>query len=202
VTSLHTAGDGAPTVESRAPDGAPRAERVPWWRAVRRGLPGVFVVLFLLVVASVAGWLPVQLMRVGSDSMAPTIPTGSVVAVERWSAPVQRMDVVALDPPDGRGPLLVKRVVAVGGDTVAVEDGVVVVNGTGVCEPTIDPSRIDGVYYGPLTVPDGELFLLGDNRATSVDSRVFGTVSEDSVEGHVAARLWPSPDGLPGPVSC
>jgi signal peptidase I len=166
------------------------------WAKLRGRLTGVACVLLLVIIASVAGWLPMQLMRVGSDSMAPTTPTGSLVVVDRWSGPVERMDVVAVEPLDGEGPMLVKRAVAVGGDEVAIEDGVLVVNGAPVCEPTIDPLLIDAEYFGPVTVPAGHLFLLGDNRANSIDSREFGTVPADDVRGHVVLRLWPSPGGL------
>ena len=169
--------------------------------AIRRWAVVVACVLALLLVASVAGWLPWQVMRVGSASMEPSIPTGAIVLVDRWSDGIDRMDVVVVDPPDGVGPQLVKRAVAVGGDEIAVEDGVLVVNGSPVCEPSIDPALIDAEYFGPLTVPTGELFLLGDNRQSSIDSRAFGTVRADEVQGRVMARMWPSPSGV-GVGSC
>ena len=163
--------------------------------AIRRWAGVIGCVLVLVLVASVVGWLPWQVMRVGSASMEPTIPAGAVVLVDRWSGGIDRMDVVVIDPPDGIGPQLVKRAVAVSGDEVGLEDGVLVVNGSPVCEPTIDPALIDAEYFGPMTVPSGELFLLGDNRQTSIDSRVFGTVRADEVRGRVLARMWPSPGG-------
>ena len=58
-------------------------------------------------------------------------------------------------------------------------------------EPYVDHSGIDGVYIGPSTVPDGWLFVLGDSRDGSIDSRVFGPVREDAVTGRVVLRLWP-----------
>jgi signal peptidase I len=163
--------------------------------AIRRWAVVVACVLALALVASVTGLLPWQVMRVGSASMEPTIPPGAAVLVDRWADEIDRMDVVVVDPPDGVGPQLVKRVVAVGGDEIGLEDGVLVVNGSPVCEPTIDPALIDAEYFGPVTVPSGELFLLGDNRQSSVDSRVFGTVPADDVQGRVLARMWPSPGG-------
>lgn len=175
----------------------------PAWRArgstvgaaIRRWAVVAACVLALVLVASVAGLLPWQVMRVGSASMEPTIPPGAVVLVDRWSDEIDRMDVVVVDPPNGDGPQLIKRAVAVGGDEIALEDGVLVVNGRPVCEPSIDPALIDAEYFGPLLVPSGQLFLLGDNRQTSIDSRVFGTVRADEVQGRVLARLWPSPGG-------
>lgn len=150
----------------------------------------------LLVVASVAGLLPVQVMRVASGSMAPTVATGDLVVVERGAGPVRVRDVVVLPHPD-TGTLMVKRVVALGGDEVAIEDGVLVVDSAPVCEPTIDPARLDGVWFGPVTVPDGEVFLLGDDRGESIDSRDFGTMRAAEVTGLVRIRVWPGPGALP-----
>jgi signal peptidase I len=150
----------------------------------------------VLLAASVTGLLPVRVMRVGSGSMAPAVQTGDLVVVVPPSGPVQRRDVVAAPHPD-TGVLLVKRVVAVGGDRVALEDGVLVVDGVAVCEPSIDPARLDGVWFGPVTVPAGRLFLLGDDRGESIDSRDFGPVPAAEVTGVVPARVWPSPGRLP-----
>jgi len=149
----------------------------------------------LLVVASVMGLLPLQLMRVGSDSMSPTIATGDLVLVRHAQDPVHRGDVVAIEDPSGDA-VLVKRAVGLGGDEVSIDDGVLVVNGTPVCE-TIDPLLIDGVYFGPETVPEGGLFLLGDHRDGSIDSRTFGSLSTDRLVGFVDTRVWPRPGSLP-----
>jgi signal peptidase I len=161
------------------------------WTA-RRSLTLLGVLLLLTVAGSVAGLLPVQLMRVDSGSMAPTISAGDLLLVRRGAGPVARRDVVVVPRP-GTGALLVKRVVAVGGDQVGLEDGVLVVDGEPVCEPAIDPARQDGVWFGPVTVPDGEVFLLGDDRDSSVDSRDFGSVPAADVEGLVHLRAWPDP---------
>jgi signal peptidase I len=186
------------------PSGSPPVPEAPVsWSARRRGrrlrraVTALVIVLAVLLVLSVAGLLPVQIMRVGSESMSPTIATGDLVLLDRGHHGIARMDVVVVERPD-TGVLLVKRAVALGGDQVAIEDGVLVVNGAAVCEPAIDPERLDGVWFGPETVPPGEVFLLGDDRASSIDSRAFGTVSADDVRGRVNSRLWPSPGALPG----
>jgi signal peptidase I len=80
-------------------------------------------------------------------------------------------------------------VVAVGGDRVALEYAVLVVNGRPVSEPYVDHSRIDGTYFGPVTVPAGHVFVLGDNRFGSIDSRVYGPVPLDAVTGRVLGVL-------------
>jgi signal peptidase I len=152
--------------------------------------------VLLLLAAFVTGLLPVQIMRVTSGSMSPTIGTGDLVLVQPAPEPVRRMDVVVLEDPLG-DELLVKRAVALAGDTVGLEDGVLVVNATPVCEDRIDPSLIDGVYFGPVTVPAGQVFVLGDERGASIDSRTFGPLDATAVVGLVRVRLWPDPGALP-----
>lgn len=172
------------------------------WAGVARRLrdAGLWVVAAaaLLLVAATSGLLPVQPMRVDSDSMTPTVASGDLLLVRHGHGPVHRGDVVAVASPLDDG-MLVKRVVGVGGDEVAIEDGVLVVDGTPVCEPAIDPARLDGVWFGPVPVPEGELFLLSDSRDGSVDSRAFGPVPESSLVGTVTARLWPDPGALAPP---
>lgn len=166
------------------------------WRRVRTAVLGLVTVLVLLGVASVTGLLPLRAMRVESGSMAPTVSAGDLLLVRAGGAAVQRGDVVVAAAPDDGG-LLVKRAVGVGGDEVAVEDGVLVVNGAPACEPVIDPAAIDGVWFGPVTVPPDAVFLLSDERDRAVDSRSFGPVPVADLVGRVDGRLWPDPGRLP-----
>jgi signal peptidase I len=177
----------------------PRAGAAPGpWRRLRGAVLWLAAGAALLLVAATSGLLPLQPMRVDSDSMTPTVSPGDLLLVRHGQGPVQRGDVVAVTDPLGDG-MLVKRAIALGGDEVAIEDGVLVVDGTAVCEPAIDPARLDGVWFGPVTVPEGELFLLSDNRDGSVDSRAFGPVPVSTLVGTVPARLWPVPGALPSP---
>jgi signal peptidase I len=168
------------------------------WQRLRGAVLWVAAGAALLLVAATSGLLPVQPMRVDSDSMTPTVASDDLLLVRHGQGPVARGDVVAVTSPLDDG-MLVKRVVGVGGDEVAIEDGVLVVDGTAVCEPAIDPARLDGVWFGPVLVPEGELFLLSDSRDGSVDSRAFGPVPASSLVGTVSARLWPHPGALPSP---
>ncbi|MGY1772506.1 signal peptidase I [Blastococcus sp. SYSU D00813] len=156
----------------------------------------LLLVLALLTAASLAGLLPLQLMRVDAGSMRPTLAPGDLLLVRQGVEGLQRMDVVAARHPD-TGASVVKRAVGLPGDVVGLEDGVLVVNGEPRCEAGIDPEVVDGVYFGPVTVPEGTVFLLGDARGDSVDSRSFGPVPLDDVVGVVQVRVWPSPGGLP-----
>jgi signal peptidase I len=137
----------------------------------------------------------VQIVRVDAESMTPTLEPGDLLLVDRTDPDIARRDVVVAESPRD-GSLLVKRVVALGGDTVGLEDGVLVVNGSPVCEPGIDPALIDGSYFGPVTVPEGSVFLLGDHRDGSIDSREFGAVPSSAVDGEVMGRLFP-PGSVP-----
>jgi signal peptidase I len=146
------------------------------------------VVVLLLFVG---GALPWGVARVSEDSMAPTLTDGDQVLLDHTARPA-RGDVVVLTAPDGTGTVL-KRVAAVGGNRVGIDDGTLVVNGTPVVEPYFDRSRIDGEYFGPVTVPAGTFWVLGDNRGESVDSRSFGPVPAGSLIGRVTVRLLPAP---------
>ena len=130
-------------------------------------------------------------MDVSSPSMEPTLPVDSTVLVDkltvRWDPPDIGDVVVFTSPEDGTD--TVKRVVAVGGQTVSLDDAVLHVDGVAVHEPQVDLSRIDGTWFGPVTVPDGTVFVLGDSRGVSIASRTYGAVPLDDIEGRVVAVL-------------
>jgi signal peptidase I len=127
---------------------------------------------------------------VTSDSMEPTIMSGSSVLLLKGSPPADAATagrlVVFRSPQDGHTTL--KRVVAVGGQRVAIKDAILYVDDVRVAEPFVDHSRIDGTYFGPVIVPSGHVFVLGDNRAVSIDSREFGAVPLENLD---ATLLWP-----------
>ncbi|KAB7741892.1 signal peptidase I [Nostocoides sp. F2B08] len=129
----------------------------------------------------------VEPLEVVSDSMDPTLNPGDHVVVEklsvRWRTP-EVGDLVVFRVPQGRE-LVVKRVVALGGQTVGLEDAVLVVDGKARHEPQVDLTRIDSTYFGPVTVPPGAVFVLGDNRAESIDSRTYGAIPYGELIGTV-----------------
>lgn len=159
------------------------------------------------------GALVYQPYTVPSDSMTPTIAVGSRVLAERIDGDeVRRGDVVVFtDALWGSSPM-VKRVVAVGGDTVACcdRDGRLTVNGEAVDEPYLRPGPGGEVVASgqefSVTVPEGNLFLLGDDRYTSLDSRSHmeeagqGSVPRSSVVARVDAVAWPA-EGLLKPAT-
>ncbi len=84
----------------------------------------------------------------------------------------------------------IKRIVGLGGDVVEISNGVVKVNGVAIDEPYLHPDTVMR-DFGPVTVPEGELFLMGDNRNSSGDSRVFGTRPVEDVIGKAFVLIWP-----------
>ena len=156
---------------------------------IRRVLLFAGVIAALLLVRSFA----LEPVRVRSDSMAPALSSGAMLLIDkvtlRTREPHRGEIVVAIDPRNGD--TIVKRVVAVGGDSVGIEDGMLVLNGKTVVENYIDNDNMDGYYTGPDLVPLGHVFLLGDNRDTSEDSRAFGPVAVDDIDGRVMGKIWP-----------
>ncbi|MFJ6611901.1 signal peptidase I [Streptomyces sp. NPDC091289] len=148
-----------------------------------------------------------QPYTVPTDSMAPTVNPGDRVLAERIDgADVRRGDVVVFTDQVWGAVPMVKRVVGIGGDKVACcgEEGRLTVNGIPVDEPYLDRSTAAPGKEAPAspqdfsaTVPQGQIFLLGDERATSLDSRVHlqdggdGSVPLSAVQARVDAVAWP-----------
>lgn len=145
--------------------------------------------LLLAVVVAVSALLIAVLepLRVTSGSMSPTLSTGDHVLIDklsgRWRRP-EIGDVVVFREPHG-DELAVKRIVALEGQTVALEDGVLHVDGAPRHESQVDLASVDSVYFGPVTVPVGGVFVLGDNRGESLDSRTYGAIPAHELVGRV-----------------
>lgn len=124
-----------------------------------------------------------------SDSMAPTLPQGRHVFSEKFAyafGDPRRGDIIVFDSPVQKDRGLVKRVIAVGGDTIEIRRKRVLVNGQELVEPYVQYVRPDEILVGdnlpPTVVPRGHVFVMGDNRDVSGDS-----------------RDWKAPSGEPAP---
>ncbi|WP_395401153.1 signal peptidase I [Arthrobacter sp. UC242_113] len=161
--------------------------------SARQGFRGRTITTAVLLAAVLLAsrlWL-VEPVTVSSESMEPALPKGSTVLMFKPGPALgspKAGDLVVFTSPEDGSPA-VKRAIAFGGQTVAIEDSVLVVDGVPQAEPGIDHSRIDGTYFGPVTVPAGHVFVLGDNRAGSIDSRAYGSVPLEALQATV---LWPS----------
>lgn len=176
-----------------APSPAQQLAEPPQRTVSRRGGRTGQVLLVLAAVLLLARAFVAEPLRVSSTSMTPTLRHGDHVLVDKIgprSHHPQRNDIIAFTIP-GTGQLLIKRVAGVAGDIVGIEDGVLVVNRKPVHEPYVNAAEMDSVYFGPVVVPPGRVFVLGDDRANSIDSRRFGPVAVSAVTGRVLGRIWP-----------
>jgi len=133
-----------------------------------------------------------QATRVYGQSMEPNLHTNQRLIVEkisyRFHGP-RRGDIVVLKRPDSDGELLIKRVVGLPGEEISVHDGRVYIDGRPLEEPYL--SQLTRGHYGPVRVPPLHVFVLGDNRAASNDSRVFGPVHRNQILGRAWFCYWP-----------
>ncbi len=193
------AGSTMPYPSDELTETAPGRRRRGWLLEVVETLL-LTLAIFLGVQTFVAQ--PYQVQQV---SMENTLLPDQYVLVDkltpRWS-PYARGDIVVFDPPsgvrEGSNVPFIKRVIGLPGDHVQLKDGRVYVNGTSLDEPYVFAEegvrqRTDPVAGGPAEwfVPPGELFVLGDHRLESQDSRTFGPVAVGAVIGRAWLRYWP-----------
>lgn len=166
-----------------------------------------FVVAFAIMLVAILAlrtWV-VEPFEIPSGSMLQTIQIGDRVFAEKISVALNDMpeqgEIVTFVNPRDPSETLIKRVIAVGGQTVDLRDGVVYVDGVALDEPYTNgqgsyPMRCDGkvqktdITY-PYTIPEGCFWAMGDNRGNSADSRVFGAVDASTITGHAVFRYWP-----------
>jgi signal peptidase I len=182
--------DNSPLIPEQPATPAAQRSEIHWLREVLETLiPAVLL-------AVVINLFLAQATRVFGQSMEPNLHTDQRIVVEkvsyRFHLP-QRGDVVVLKLPQDAKELLIKRVIALPGDTVEVHDGRVWVNGQPVDEPYLTQPTMG--QMAPLVIPDGHVFVLGDNRGFSNDSRSFGTVPLENIVGHAWLSYWP-PDQI------
>jgi signal peptidase I len=136
----------------------------------------------------------VEAKVVPSESMVPTILIGDRVLVEkityRFRLP-ERGEIVVFDPPE-RSKLkdvLIKRVIAVAGDNLEIRNGVIYINGIPQAESYV--KNKDFSNFAPMVIPQNSIFVMGDNRPGSFDSRAWGAVDKSLIIGRGITRYWP-----------
>jgi len=167
----------------------------------------LLTILGTLVLAILIRLFIAETYEVPSGSMLETIQLGDRLVGEKVTLHFEepkKGDIVTFNDPDGSGVTLIKRVVATPGDVVDLQDGRVIINGSFADEPYTQgkPSyALDGhasnlsenIGY-PYTVPQGHLWVMGDNRTNSLDSRYFGAVPIESVTARAIFIYWPISD--------
>lgn len=167
--------------------------------AARAFVDWVLVIAVALLVALVVRTFLLARFRVEGNSMLDTLHPNDSVFVNKLSYRLhdpERGDVVVLHELQGDRDLI-KRVIALPGETVRITQ----------CQVYIDDHRLEEPYlseevlqsnawceYGPTTVPAGDVFVMGDNRPASADSRYFGPIPEDDIVGRAFVLFWPTAD--------
>jgi signal peptidase I len=135
-----------------------------------------------------------QPVKVEGTSMTPLLSDQERIFINKFVyrfEPIERGDVVVFWYPLDRSKSFIKRVIALPGETVEIRRGVVYVNGKMVQESYVPPQYADVSDYGPLPVPKGNYFVMGDHRISSNDSRVFGPVASQFIYGRAVFAYWP-----------
>lgn len=143
--------------------------------------------------------------EIPSGSMEDTIKVGDMVFSEKvtyYTRAPRYGDIVTFADPEVAGRTLIKRVIATGGQTVDLVDGYVYVDGVKLDEPYTEGKPSYPLYRTandteitfPYTVPEGEIWVMGDNRTSSQDSRYFGSIKASTITGRAAIVYWPISD--------
>ena len=149
----------------------------------------VVVILFLMIYI-------VSVTQVVGNSMYSTLKDGDVLILNKFKYrffDIKRGDIISLENDDTK--YLIKRVIGLPGDSISIKDNTLYING----EVYIENYLEEGLVYddfelsslGYQVIPDDMYFVLGDNRADSVDSREIGLVSKDDIIGKISFRIWP-----------
>jgi len=154
----------------------------------------VTLAIAFAVAQAVRTWV-IQPFVVPTGSMLPTIQLSDQVLANKFILrfrPPVRGDIVVLDDPTGQVGTLIKRVIATGGQTVDIRDGKVWIDGTALVEPYThgQPNEL-GPLPMPYKIPADSVWVMGDNRTQSQDSRWFGAVSLSAVHGKAFFIYWP-----------
>jgi len=173
-----------PTPTTEASSSSLRREVRAWTRDLLLALGLATVIIVFLY----------QPVKVEGTSMAPLLTDQERIFINKFVyrfEPIERGDVVVFWYPLDRSKSFIKRVVGLPGETVEIRQGRVYVDGQRLEEPYVPVQYTDSSAYGPVRVPAGEYFLMGDHRASSNDSRVFGPVPSRYIYGKAVFAYWP-----------
>lgn len=192
TTAGRTGAEGPPLVV----DGAASDGRAARRRRARTLVEWSLVLLGAMVLSIVVRAVAFQSFYIPSESMVPTLEVDDRVIVNKLEASLGdlgRGDIIVFERPEGvPGEIedLIKRVIALPGETVEGRGGQVWVDGAPLAEPWL-PEGVVTSPFPPTVVPDGTIWVMGDNRGNSSDSRVFGPIDADLVLGQAVVRVWP-----------
>ena len=166
------------------------------WEIAKAIIREIFETVALTLIIFFLIQLVIRNFRVDGQSMAPNLQHGQYLVIDKvsyilpmeWRTP-QRGDVVVFEPPTHPDKDFVKRIIGLPGETVEIRQGAVYIN-----DEPLDESfgaRLDGFSMTPREVPEGQYFVMGDNRANSNDSRNWGALQADKIVGRAWLSYWP-----------
>ena len=183
----------AADVDAKTPPADPVRKRGLLERCYRSAVAEIVVlVLLAFTLAMTTKTYVVEAYEIKGRSMVPTFDDGQRVVVLKLFSDIQRGDIVIFSSQDDPGKDLIKRVIALPGERIQIRKGIVRINGKVLKEGYLEDKDY-GLYDAEIDeeVGLGQLYVLGDNRDDSHDSRRFGSVSEESLKGKVVVRWWP-----------
>ncbi len=164
--------------------------RLPPVRCCRELIETVVLALVLFLVIRQV----VQNYRIESHSMEPNFYEGQFVLVSKLAYKLgtpHRGEVVVFHNPNNTDEDYIKRIIGLPGDQVEVVGDAIYINGQLLPQPYEHNLNLEGSNYGPIVVPDNSIFVMGDNRPRSSDSRAIGPIDERLVVGRAWLRIWP-----------
>lgn len=180
-----------PPSNAPAPAGAPQSTEPQLRRELRSWSRDLAIALGLALGIIIFLYQPV---KVEGTSMKPFLSDQERIFINKFLyhfEPIERGDVVVFWYPRDRSKSFIKRVIGLPGETVAIRDGRIYINGRKLGEEFVPPDFLDDSNYGPRVVPAHSYFVLGDHRDSSNDSRMFGPVPRDYIYGKAVFAYWP-----------
>jgi signal peptidase I len=142
----------------------------------------------LALVLAIATGCGVLRVNIDGEAMAPTLKDGESALATRTFDTLARGDIVSFRYPKDESKSFLKRIVGVPGDRIESKNGSILVDGRPLVEPYVAEANRSADSWGPVTVPDGQYFMMGDNRRNSSDSRSWGLVRRDAIWAKVLLR--------------
>ncbi|OQY42211.1 MAG: signal peptidase I [Anaerolineaceae bacterium 4572_78] len=167
-----------------------------FWAIIKSVIRDILETLVLTIIIFFLIQSVIRNFRVEGSSMQPTLQNGQYLIVDKisYNLPLdlwepQRGDVIVFSPPTQPDKDFVKRIIGLPGETIEIAQGQIIIDGVLLDEPF--GARIGLHTMGASPIPEGNFFVMGDNRPYSNDSRSWGTVAEDRIVGRVWISYWP-----------
>lgn len=192
------------------PDAEPETRPAPAPTKTRSLVEWIVVVVGAVLVALIIKTFVMQAFFIPSESMVPTLKINDRVLVNKLSYrlhDVNRGDIIVFERPEGESndqvKDLIKRVIALPGESLVINDNKIYINGQQLAEPYLPAGTINTPGPGgatwthkcttddPCVVPEGTVWVMGDNRTNSKDSRYIGPIPEDKIVGRAFVTVWP-----------